>query len=58
MPQAAPSFGLFLTNPSPNPNPNPNPYRSRLGRDEMWRLLKRVVLPGDPLAEEATQYYT
>jgi len=47
-----------LTYPNPNPNPNPNPYRSRLGRDEMWRLLKRVVLPGDPLAEEATQYYT
>ena len=32
--------------------------RSRLGRDEMWRLLKRVVLPADPLPEEATQYYT
>lgn len=32
--------------------------KSRLGRDEMWRLLKRVVLPGDPLPEEATKYYT
>ena len=31
--------------------------KSRLGRDEMWRLLKCVVLPDDPLPDAATEQY-